>query len=315
MSDDDLGFFLDCHERQSPTEPTAEPPPPAAGDIEDFFPEPATTVAIDTTGEQVDAILQAAPSADRATVETLVASSTKAFVAALLNPQLSKRAVWIRDAILQQGSVTYAQIKQRYAEYRRAKRDLLDAGIPLRTESVNGSDGRTILLKLDPAAFEQQRQGRHPLSANELEELKATTGSLCNRCRSPHHRRGLEADHRVGFEMVGNALHEQEGLDAFQPLCGSCNTKKRHACSQCPNDDPQECRECQWAYPESYTHVATIPERRCELAIHNPALVAAFDQLWPRLQTVAARRNETPGETLIRALLQAQRIMAVSAQK
>jgi hypothetical protein len=55
MSDDDLGFFLDCHERQSPTEPTAEPPPPAAGDIEDFFPEPATTVAIDTTGEQVDA--------------------------------------------------------------------------------------------------------------------------------------------------------------------------------------------------------------------------------------------------------------------
>jgi hypothetical protein len=314
MSDDDLDFFIDCYERANPRAPAALPPTVEAGDAEDFIHEPEPVLPIDTGEEQVVAILHAVPSANRAVVEKLVGQSTKAFVSALLNPALSKRACCVRDLLLTQGWVTYAQIKPLYDCYRRAKRDLIDVGLTLQAKTIHDGHGRTTLFEFDPQAFAGQQESRLPLSAKDREELKRRFDYKCNLCSTPEHHRHLEADHRIGFDLVGNDLHKAEGLDAFQPLCAPCNDKRQRACMECPNKDPDTCRSCRWAYPEKYAHVATRPERRAELVIHHPKLAQAFDELWPRIQTIATQRGETPGEVILRVVLQA-RNTTVSAPK
>ena len=51
-------------------------------------------------------------------------------------------------------------------------------------------------------------------------------------------------------------------------LCGSCNRSKSWTCEHCPNwtaKDTQVCGTCYWAYPQNYSHVATVQMRRADV--------------------------------------------------
>ena len=57
-------------------------------------------------------------------------------------------------------------------------------------------------------------------------------------------------------------------VNAYMLLCPSANRAKSWSCEHCPNwvtKDPATCKLCYWAYPESYSHVATREVRRLDV--------------------------------------------------
>ena len=57
-------------------------------------------------------------------------------------------------------------------------------------------------------------------------------------------------------------------VNAYMLLCPSANRAKSWSCEHCPNwviKDPATCKLCYWAYPESYSHVATRDVRRLDI--------------------------------------------------
>jgi hypothetical protein len=81
--------------------------------------------------------------------------------------------------------------------------------------------------------------------------------------------RDLQVDHRVPYEVAGDASHQNQTPDDFMLLCGSANRAKSWSCEHCPNwlqaKTAEVCRSCYWAYPESYSHVATLAQRRLDI--------------------------------------------------
>ena len=77
--------------------------------------------------------------------------------------------------------------------------------------------------------------------------------------------RYLQIDHRVPYEVAGNEANISN-LDEFMLLDSSSQRAKSWSCENCSNFTTTKlvdnCRECFWAYPESYTHVALEQERR-----------------------------------------------------
>jgi len=297
----DLDLFI-------PTQPKVITLNPLAEEVEDedlFLPK-TKPILTDTSEEQVQAILLEVPTANPQVVQDLVKQSTKVFIDTLLSPDLSKRARWARDDCLQNGFTTLMRIQevggynQRYAVIR----DLISAGVPMAASVLQTQNKRrTTLYTFDPQAFQAQKESRMPLSDQDMDFLRAKFNFQCNICYTDQHRRTLHADHRIPFDLVGNALYKSEGLPAFQPLCGSCNSKKRQACLDCHNDDPAECYDCRWAHPEKYTHIALVRERRYEMVLHDPQLIQDFDVLWQKIRATAAQERKSPGEILLRKLL------------
>lgn len=80
--------------------------------------------------------------------------------------------------------------------------------------------------------------------------------------------RYLQSDHRVPYEVAGEP-DAGEGIEAYQPLCGSCNRARSWSCEQCENwlnkRDSSLCMTCYWGAPERYHHIALTPARRLDL--------------------------------------------------
>lgn len=73
--------------------------------------------------------------------------------------------------------------------------------------------------------------------------------------------------HRVPYEIGGDS--ERRETREYQLLDGSCNRAKSWTCEQCANwtdiRDPDICKKCYWACPESYEHVAMRTLRRLDV--------------------------------------------------
>jgi hypothetical protein len=81
--------------------------------------------------------------------------------------------------------------------------------------------------------------------------------------------RELQVDHRIPYEVAGDASDQGQNPNDFMLLCGSANRAKSWSCEHCPNGlqakSVEVCRSCYWAYPESYNHVATLVQRRLDI--------------------------------------------------
>jgi hypothetical protein len=192
-----------------------------------------------------------------------ISAATRALIEGVTN----KRARFVLDSILQQGMVTTEDIRNAgYTHEPRAARDVRELGFPLKTLKVKHSNGRSIAAyTLDLEKLQNPAMGgRRALSKKEREEIIRIAGGRCQICTSTLN---LQVDHRIPYQVGGESKpHDGE---AFQVLCGSCNRKKSWACEHCPNalelKDAAVCRSCYWFGLDSYTHVATIEERRTDL--------------------------------------------------
>ena len=96
----------------------------------------------------------------------------------------------------------------------------------------------------------------------------STYGSRCSLCNGEFKPLALQIDHRVPYEIGGDYVASEAGIDGYMLVCGPCNRRKSWTCEHCPNwisGDAETCESCYWTSPTNYEHVATVPERRADV--------------------------------------------------
>jgi hypothetical protein len=145
-------------------------------------------------------------------------------------------------------------------------------GIPIEMFRVEGSDGRKIAAYRfgDPSKARFGKQvGRTVLGKELKQKLIELHGQRCAIYVMPFPERELQIDHRVPFEVLGDIRGAEMPVDDYMLLCSSANRAKSWSCEHCVNwlelKKPEICRNCYWAYPENYTHVAMRQVRRADI--------------------------------------------------
>jgi len=205
----------------------------------------------------------------------------------------AKRAKTVIDHIIEHGSITTEELKERYGYNHppRAARDVREQGIPLETFAHVGSDGRTIAAyRFDLAAIVDGGKlgGRKAFPKVTKDRLIKRDGLFCGVCTLEFESRYLQVDHRVPYEVAGESLSDD--LDQLMLLCGPCNRGKSWSCEQCENwikkKEVEACQSCYWVNPEQYTHVALVQIRRADVAWKG-----AETKVYDRLRDKAAKQR------------------------
>lgn len=190
-----------------------------------------------------------------------------------LNSIKNKRARAVIEHILTYGSVSTEELKEIYGYNHppRAAKDVRDEGIPLVTYRIKGTDGRSIAAYRfgDPTAVVAGREGgRRQFSKRFKRQLYEECEGKCAICQGKFALRELQIDHRIPYEIAGDAIATESTPESYMLVCGSCNRAKLWSCEHCPNWSAKErivCQTCYWASPITYEHVATNPVRRTEI--------------------------------------------------
>ena len=92
----------------------------------------------------------------------------------------------------------------------------------------------------------------------------------------------MQIDHRVPYEVAGDAVASEADKPAFMLICGSCQRSKSWSCEHCDNfinlKNPDLCRTCYWGSPEKYEHIALTATRR-EVIIWTGEEVETYKKL------------------------------------
>lgn len=206
----------------------------------------------------------------------------------------AKRAKTVIDHILKHGFITTEDLSTTYGYDHgpRAARDVREQGIPLETFKVTAANGRKIAAYRfgDPTKIKFGRAGGRLVWPKELKSLLASLGGeKCSVCNTDYELRYLQIDHRIPYEIAGDQLGELVPMD-FMLVCGSCNRAKSWSCEHCDNwtskKDRSICRNCYWASPTEYIHVALRIIRRMDIT-WTEMEVADYE----RLQAIASSRD------------------------
>ncbi len=192
----------------------------------------------------------------------------------ILETITNKRAKIVIQHILDKGFITTEQLEKDYGYNHppRAARDVRESGIPLETYRVKSSDGRNIaaykfgdLSKIKKGKL----HGRQVFSKSLKDQLYADGAEKCYICTGHFEKRYLQVDHRVPYEISGDPHTSEQNLSDYMLLCGSCNRAKSWSCEHCPNwsdkKSSQICKNCYWANPTEYDHIAMKEIRRLDL--------------------------------------------------
>lgn len=212
----------------------------------------------------------------------------------------AKRPRTVITHILKHGFITTQELKNKYGYNHppRAARDVKEHGIPIEMFRVEGSDGRKIAAYRfgDPSKARFGKQvGRTVLGKELKDKLIELHGQRCAIYMVPFPERELQIDHRVPFEVLGDVRGAEMSVDDYMLLCGSANRAKSWSCEHCVNwlelKKPEICRNCYWAYPENYTHIAMRQIRRADI-LWSESEVEIYEKLKQR--TLQLQKN-VPG--------------------
>jgi hypothetical protein len=199
----------------------------------------------------------------------------------------AKRPRTVIDHILKHGFITTQELKDKYGYNHppRAVRDVKENGIPIEMFRVEGSDGRKIAAYRfgDPAKSRFGKlTGRTAFTKELKQALIDKRGCRCAIYLESFDERELQIDHRIPFEVAGDAADAELQTEDFMLLCGSANRAKSWSCEHCANwleqKDVTICQSCYWAYPENYSHIAMRLARRLDI-MWTGAEVAVYDRL------------------------------------
>lgn len=211
---------------------------------------------------------------------------------ALIEEQLdrggaSKRARLAVELIFELGSCTTSDLEERgYSHPPRALGDVRDAGVVL---------GKKMESYEDPRTGTKKRRGRYFLTGDvqDRQSRKAFSKKLTNAVKASGHcavcgaTPPLQVDHKIPFEIGGETYPHV--VAEFQPLCPSCNRAKSWDCEHCGNwtvRDKEVCRDCMWASPEDYRHVAMKQVRQVRVTLEDPEDIALFDEVRPDVEQI-----------------------------
>ena len=190
----------------------------------------------------------------------------------LLRSVSAKRPRTVIDHILEHGQSTTEELRDIYGYNHppRAIRDVREHGIPIETFRVVGSDGRRIAAYRfgDPSEERSvQLSGRTAFPTALKRSLIERFGARCNLHLETSPENELQIDHRVPFEIYGDA-ELSDAFSEYMLLCAPANRAKSWSCEHCQNWHTREvspCRSCYWAFPEQYSHVAMRDVRRLDI--------------------------------------------------
>lgn len=198
----------------------------------------------------------------------------------------SKRARLVIDHIFHHGEITTEDLEgYGYKHPPRALQDVKDEGIPIKRFRVKSADGTKTIAVYRFGDLTQVRSGRAGGRRSFPKSFKAAlyhqSDGRCAICNGEFQNRELQIDHRVPYDIAGDAPFSDIDTDAYMLLCASCNRAKSWSCEHCPNwsaRDETVCKGCYWAYPTSYHHVATREVRRMDM-VWSKDEIALFDDL------------------------------------
>lgn len=192
----------------------------------------------------------------------------------------SKRPKMVIEKMMQDGSCTTDELIQMgYSHAPRAKRDVIEQGIPVKMKMVkNQKTGKKMAKYMlgDWEEYQSQNslaktKGRNNLSEKLKQKLIEENGSKCALYGEEFPESLLQTDHRVPFEIGGDP-EDMMDTSKFMLLSPSANRAKSWACEHCKNwndKDIQMCLECYYASPEDYKHVAGNIERRLDVVFRK----------------------------------------------
>lgn len=145
----------------------------------------------------------------------MTAPKFPAYFLELLEGVQQKRARTVIDHILKHGQITTQEIKDTYGYNHppRAARDVREHGIPLETFKVTGADGRHIAAYRfgDPAlARRGVLYGRTAFGSSLKAALVERFGARCHLYCTSFPERELQIDHRIPFEIAGDAAGDEQ---------------------------------------------------------------------------------------------------------
>ena len=197
----------------------------------------------------------------------------------------AKRAKTVIDHILRHGSISTEELKDTYGYDHppRAVRDVREQGIPIETFTITGKNNRKVAAYRfgSPAMIEAGKSGGRKIHSKKFKNgLVELHGSRCAICSTVYESRYLQIDHCVPFEIGGET-------DVFMLLCGSCNRAKSWSCEHCGNvlqkKDAGSCRQCYWANPAQYSHIAMQPIRQLSVTWKGKEVVT-FEEMEQRAE-------------------------------
>lgn len=204
----------------------------------------------------------------------------------------NKRAIAVLEALLDKGQITTDDLNDLgYNHPPRAVGDVRDLGIPVVTGSTRSErTGRRMAVYSfgDPANIQKGRiGGRSALPKKFKAKLIERYGSIDCITGADLDERVLQIDHRIPYRIAGDIGLSDHDVDSYMLLDASSQRAKSWSCESCPNmlcgQDIDICKNCYWAFPESYTHIATEEIRRADI-VWQQGEVSNFDKLAQRAE-------------------------------
>lgn len=226
----------------------------------------------------------------------------KAMVERHLAAEPNSRSSKALRIMLSNGSVTTGDLNALgYGHPPRAIREIREAGIPLLMKWDRTTGGRR-MGRYHFGRAEDIRHDRHggrsALPKAFKDELLRRYGSADCITGAKLEPRYLQVDHRVPYEVAGDAGLAERDTSAYMLLDASSQAAKSWSCKHCRNfselRDPQVCMACFWAYPDGYEHIAMQPIRRTDIVWEGED-VSVHD----RLKEIADRRGISMAELLL----------------
>lgn len=208
-------------------------------------------------------------------------------ILALCEQVTAKRPRALIDFLLKHGECSTEDLNEMgYDHPPRVAGDVKEAGIPIvmTRDRVSAKTGRKIGVYRfgDPGEIKAGRiDGRKAFSKAFKAALVAKYGARDAFTQEALEPRYLQIDHRVPYQVAGDANFSEERIQDFMLLDASSQRAKSWSCEQCANLaalDEAVCRTCFWASPEAYTHVALEQARRVDV-IWRGAEVEVYDRL------------------------------------
>lgn len=199
----------------------------------------------------------------------------------------AKRAKTVIDHIIKHGHITTEELADRYgySHAPRAARDVREEGIPLETFKVRDKNRRSIGAYRfgNPDEIEAHKLGGRKVFSKAFKQLLIKKyGSKCAISSEPYEERYLQIDHRLPYEVAGEAIGNDKQPELFMLLSGAAQRQKSWSCEHCENFKTlkkiEKCQTCYWANPENYSHVGLKEERRIDITFSNSE-VKIYDNL------------------------------------
>lgn len=233
----------------------------------------------------------------------------------LIDKVTGKRPRTVIDHILEHGFITNEELKDKYGYNHppRAIRDVRENGVPIVTERVKDSTGRSIARYKfgDPSEIENHKLGGRVTFSKELSEaLYEQQGGRCALSGVAFERRYLQVDHRIPYEVAGEngRVADESDPDAFMLVSGAANRQKSWTCEHCPTGSARRRLRC--ASGATGRRRRTTTTRRCancgRLAREQVQQIVRLVRL---VESVADNVVERPA---VRVLLVPQRFVSVA---